>query len=70
MNSQGFFGALWQYWDIHEKPRLDRRNTFFDDSLDKVSNYDALVFATGFIIIGLAVISSWCIISALIGMIL
>lgn len=70
MTSQGFFGALWQYWNIQEKPRLERRNTFFDDSLDKVSNYDALVFGTCFIIVALAIISTWLIVSALIGVIL
>lgn len=70
MNNQGFFGALWQYWNIQDKPRLDRRNTFFDDSMDKVSNYDALVFATCFITVALAIISSWLIVSAVIGMIL
>ena len=70
MTSQGFFGALWQYWNIQEKPRLNRRNTYFDDSLDKVTNYDALIFGTGFIVVALAIISAWCVVSALMGMML
>lgn len=41
MVSQGLFGAIEQYWSVEEKPRLDRRNTYFDDSI-KVSNHDAL----------------------------
>ena len=41
MNSQGLFGALVQYWNISDKPRLDRKNTYFEDNL-QLSNYDAL----------------------------
>lgn len=70
MTSQGFFGALWQYWNISEKPRLNRRNTYVDDQLDKVTNQDALVFCICSVFLMLAVISSWLIISALMGMIL
>ena len=40
MTSQGLFGALEQYWNVQPKPRLERRNTFFDDS--QVSNVTAL----------------------------
>ena len=66
MSNQGFFGALWQYWNIQEKPRLDRRNTYFDDKLDMVSNYDALVFGICFIVVALAIFSAWLLVSALI----
>lgn len=55
MNNQGFFGALWQYWNIHEKPRLDRKNTVFENA--RVSNREALYFGLWFIIIGLILIS-------------
>ena len=40
MNDQGLFGALDQYWTVDEKPRLHRRNTYFDDV--SLSNVDAL----------------------------
>ena len=31
MNNQGLMGALSQYWTIDEKPRLNRKNTYFDE---------------------------------------
>ena len=31
MNNQGLFGALAQYWTVEPKPRLNRRNTYFED---------------------------------------
>ena len=31
MSNQGLFGALEQYWSVEPKPRLDRRNTYFED---------------------------------------
>lgn len=40
MVSQGFMGALSQYWTVDEKPRLNRKNTYFDDV--QLSNIDAL----------------------------
>lgn len=33
MNNQGLFGALEQFWTIEDKPRLNRRNTYFEDIL-------------------------------------
>lgn len=42
MVSQGLFGALEQYWTIEDKPRLTRRNTYFEDK--DVSNDTALKF--------------------------
>ena len=32
MSNQGFYGALSQFWTINDKPRLDRRNTYFEDN--------------------------------------
>lgn len=50
MNNQGLLGALDQYWSIEDKPRLNRRNTFFDDV--QLSNIDAL--RVGIVASGLA----------------
>ena len=50
MNDQGLFGALDQYWSVEDKPRLHRRNTFFDDV--QLSNIDAL--RVGIVASGLA----------------
>lgn len=58
MSSQGIFGALDQYWSIEEKPRLHRRNTYFNDH--QVSNVDALRFGLGFIVVAMAIVVSWC----------
>lgn len=33
IDNQGFIGALYQYWNISDKPRLYRRNTWFEDHL-------------------------------------
>lgn len=40
MSNQGLMGALLQYWTIDEKPRLNRRNTYFEDL--ELSNINAL----------------------------
>ena len=50
MNDQGLFGALDQYWTVEDKPRLHRRNTYFDDA--NLSNIDAL--RVGIVASGLA----------------
>ena len=50
MNNQGFLGALSQYWSIDEKPRLHRRNTYFDDV--QLTNVDAL--RVGIVVSGVA----------------
>ena len=57
MTNQGFIGALIQYWNIDEKPRLNRRNTYFDDEV--LSNSDALrvgIVASG---IATAIVLFW-----------
>ena len=30
-NNQGLWGAIVQFWTIEDKPRLHRRNTYFED---------------------------------------
>ena len=63
MNSQGLIGALNQYWNVEPKVRLHRKNTYFEDH--KVSNVDALRFGLVFIVVSLIIMSSWCIIGAI-----
>ena len=41
MVNQGLWGAIEQFWTVEEKPRLHRRNTFFEEH-PQVSNYDSL----------------------------
>lgn len=41
MNNQGFWGAIEQFWTVDEKPRLHRRNTFFEDHC-KITTQDSL----------------------------
>ena len=58
MNNQGLIGALYQYWNISDKPRLNRRNTYFKDH--QISNIDALKVGLIVSILGLLVLGSWC----------
>lgn len=58
MSNQGFFGALEQYWTVNEAPRLNRRNTFFEDNV-VVSNATALKFAVAITIIAMAIPLFW-----------
>ena len=60
MSNQGLFGAFEQYWTVNEAPRLDRKNTFFDDH-PKVSNYDALRIALVTSVIATAIVVVWSI---------
>lgn len=62
--NQGLLGALQQYWTVEEKPRLHRRNTYFEDH--KPSNYDALKFGLGISVVATAIVLVW----SLMGMIL
>ena len=41
MVNQGLWGAIEQVWTVEEKPRLHRRNTFFED-YPQLTNYDSL----------------------------
>lgn len=63
MNDQGFLGALDQYWSIEEKPRLHRRNSFFDEA--KVTNAQALRFGLAVSVLATAIIISWSIVGGL-----
>lgn len=64
MNCQGLLGALIQYWNIEEKPRLHRKNSYFEDH--QLSNYDALRIGLAVSVIGTGIILFWC----LMGMVL
>lgn len=57
MTNQGFIGALIQYWNIDEKPRLNRRNTYFDDEV--LSNSDALRVGIVVSVLATAILMSW-----------
>ena len=41
MVNQGLWGAIEQYWTVEPKPRLDRRNSYFED-LKFTNNWDIL----------------------------
>lgn len=57
MNDQGFIGALIQYWQVDEKPRLYRRNTYFEDK--GLSNIDALRVGIVVSVLATAIIMMW-----------
>lgn len=57
MSNQGLYGALEQFWTVNEAPRLDRKNTYFEDH--KVSNYDALKFGLAVSGLAVAIIVAW-----------
>lgn len=57
MNSQGLWGAIYQYWNISDKPRLDRKNTYFEDS--QVSNYDALRVGIAVSVLATVIVIFW-----------
>ena len=42
MVNQGLWGAVEQYWTVEEKPRLHRRNTYFEDHPKELSNFSTL----------------------------
>lgn len=54
---QGLVGALHQYWNIDEKPRLYRRNTYFDDV--SVSNLTALRVGIVVSMVAVAIVGLW-----------
>jgi len=58
MNDQGFYGALDQYWTVNDKPRLGRRNTYFDDV--QVTNVQALRVGIVAVMVAVAIIGFWC----------
>lgn len=57
MSNQGLLGAIYQYWNIHDKPRLDRRNTYFRDA--QVSNIDALRAGIAVSVLATAIVGFW-----------
>ena len=57
MSNQGLLGAIYQYWNIHDKPRLDRRNTYFRDA--QVSNIDALRAGIVVSVLATAIVVFW-----------
>ena len=63
MNNQGFMGALAQYWTVDPKPRLHRKNTFFDDV--QLSNWDALKVGIAVSTILILVVAFWCLLGAI-----
>ena len=64
MNNQGLFGALEQFWTVNDKPRLNRRNTYFEDNL-KVSNYDALRLMMAGSTVATAIVVFWSVLGVL-----
>lgn len=60
---QGFFGALEQYWNVSDKPRLDRKNTFFEDV--QLSNTDALRVGIVVSTIAVAMVVSWSLVGVI-----
>ena len=57
MVNQGLFGALEQFWTVDDKPRLHRKNTYFDDL--ELSNADALRVGIVVTIIATAMVVFW-----------
>lgn len=56
MSNQGLLGAIEQYWSVEPKPRLHRRNTYFDSQL---SNAEALRFGLIVSVLAMAIICFW-----------
>lgn len=63
MTNQGLYGALSQYWTIDEKPRLNRRNSYFDDH--QLSNYDALRVGMAVSVLATAIVVFWSLLGVL-----
>ena len=56
--NQGLLGALVQYWTVESKPRLNRRNTYFETH-PKVSNTTALRVGLAVCILATAIVVFW-----------
>ena len=65
MVSQGLWGAVEQYWTVEDKPRLDRRNSWFEDHQINFNN--ARVFALGIVacFVGITIVMFWCLLGVL-----
>jgi len=55
MDNQGFYGALVQFWTIDEKPRLHRRNTWFEDHQPSRTHLRILLFVSVFVVVAFMV---------------
>lgn len=55
MNNQGFIYAVLQYFTVEDKPRLNRRNTWFRDH--HMSDDTAIRLILSFFILAIAIIS-------------
>lgn len=58
MTDQGLIGALQQYWNVEPKARLERRNSFFENSI-QVDNVTALRFGLVVSVLAIAIPSFW-----------
>ena len=63
MNKQGLFGALEQYWTVEPKPRLYRRNTYFE--MHYINHYDALRIGLAVSTIATAIVVFWSLLGVL-----
>ena len=63
LTSQGLIGALEQYWSINPKPRLERKNTYFDDA--QLSNAQALRVGIVVSTVLIAVMGFWCLLGVI-----
>lgn len=59
MVSQGFLGALAQYFTVEDKPRLDRRNTWFEDHYQL---FEQLLLQVGIVacLLVITIVILWC----------
>ena len=55
---QGLLGALEQFWTVEPKPRLGRKNTYFED-LKFTDNWTILKIVLGLVSIGIAIMVFW-----------
>ena len=65
MVSQGFWGAVEQYWTIEDKPRLHRKNSWFEDHRIEINN--ARAFAVGIVasFVLITIVMGWCLVGVL-----
>lgn len=61
MASQGFWGAVEQYFTVEDKPRLHRRNTYFEDHL-KLSDIQSLHLGLIAFSVAITIVMLWLVI--------
>lgn len=54
MVDQGLWGAIEQYWSVEDKPRLNRRNTYFEDH--HLSSINVLYIYLLFLTVGITIV--------------